>query len=415
MTKINSQDDFGQWAHQKLAHHQVDIDLKDWDILEQHLAQHTFNLPKRNKRVVWLWQSAAAMVVAAAIFLAWFLFPHSSTEIIPSALPITEALSPSASQPASPSVIDLLMQSESLNETLQPMYIAQAEPIDIHHPEIFITPTESEIKKEVSNKEVSKLTEEKKEIPIKMITTDQRLPIEKNTTPKYNKWTLAAAFGSGNSHSQGAGNQHRGNLQSAQSIVLKSDGNRYAYNLSSSIQPFDKMTKDDYSSILHLPPFSFGVMARTHLREADVEFGVEYNLLSSRYSWTESGVDYDVRQSLHYIGIPVNLIGRLSSTHPYWKIYIKAGVMAEKGLRGIYKQERRSPNRHTITTVKSGIDGLQWSVNGAIGVSYQIIKNLNLYFEPRVGYNFDCNQPISMRTEWPFAVGFGMGASIELW
>ncbi|MCL2728184.1 MAG: hypothetical protein FWD56_07360, partial [Bacteroidales bacterium] len=188
----------------------------------------------------------------------------------------------------------------------------------------------------------------------------------------------------------------------------------YASSMSVYVRSFSNMANTDYTTIRHLPPLSIGVKAHTRIGDADVECGIIYTYLSSRFSWTESGKDYDVRQSLHYVGVPLNLVGYLWNTHRDWKVYFTVGAMVEKGLRGIYQQDMLSSKRITSTTIKSSsIEGLQWSFNGAIGVSHRLKRDLSIYFEPRIGYFFDCKQPISMRTEWPLAVGFGVGVNYQ--
>ena len=140
-----------------------------------------------------------------------------------------------------------------------------------------------------------------------------------------------------------------------------------------------------------------------------MESGLTYTYLSSRFEWS----DCNVHQSLHYLGIPVNLVVYLWNTNPNWKIYLSGGFMVEKGLRAIYRQERQITSEHRITTVRSHIDGLQWSLNGGLGINYRLEKGWGIYFEPRVGYSFDSNQPVSIRTEYPIYFGFNLGLNYE--
>ena len=87
--------------------------------------------------------------------------------------------------------------------------------------------------------------------------------------------------------------------------------------------------------------------------------------------------------------------------------------MAEKGLRVIYRQTSSWGSETRTTTVKTSIDGLQWSLNGALGINYRFDKGFGIYLEPRVGYCFDNDPPISMRTEWPIFIGVNMGLNYE--
>jgi len=83
--------------------------------------------------------------------------------------------------------------------------------------------------------------------------------------------------------------------------------------------------------------------------------------------------------------------------------------MVEKGLQAVYRQEENWGNHIRPTTEKSSIDGLQWSLNLGFGVRYKLEKGWGIYFEPRAGYSFDNNQPISIRAEYPFFFGVNFG------
>ena len=168
----------------------------------------------------------------------------------------------------------------------------------------------------------------------------------------------------------------------------------------------------DFSNITHRPPFSFGITARKSLgKSGGLESGLAYIYLASRYEWS----GYNVHQGLHYVGIPVNMVVYLWKSNPNWRIYLSGGCMVEKGLRGIYRQERMREGEHRITTVKSSsINGWQWSLNSALGVNYRLEKGWGIYFEPCVGYSLDCNQPVSIRTETPVYFGINLGLNFEL-
>ena len=83
--------------------------------------------------------------------------------------------------------------------------------------------------------------------------------------------------------------------------------------------------------------------------------------------------------------------------------------MAEKGLRSIYTENEYIEDRTITTKTITNIDGLQWSVNGAIGTTYKFQRNWGIYFEPKVSHYFDNNQPISARTNQPTVIGLTAG------
>ena len=175
------------------------------------------------------------------------------------------------------------------------------------------------------------------------------------------------------------------------------------------------MTKDDFTNISHSPPFSFGIMASKSREDgAGLEFGLVYTYLASRFDWSNWS-NNRAYQGLHYIGIPVNLVGYLGKSKPdKWRVYLSGGIMVEKGLRAVYRQEMRSGNEIRNTTVRSSINGLQWSLNGGMGITRRLEKGFGIYIEPRVGYSFDNKQPISIRTESPVYFGINFGLNYKL-
>jgi len=143
------------------------------------------------------------------------------------------------------------------------------------------------------------------------------------------------------------------------------------------------------------------------------ESGLVYNCLISNFTWSD-WADYHVRQTLHYVGIPFNFVGYFNQSKNNWRVYVSGGFMVEKGVRAVYRQNRQSWGEQRITIVRSSIDGLQWSLSSALGVNYRLVKGFSLYLEPRLGYYFKNNQPISIRTEWPVNFSINMGLNYEL-
>jgi len=70
-------------------------------------------------------------------------------------------------------------------------------------------------------------------------------------------------------------------------------------------------------------------------------------------------------------------------------------------------------NQTNTTTSSSNIEGIQWSVNGAVGVNYNIQRNFGIFFEPKISYFFDDNQPISARTAYPVVIGLMAGIRFQ--
>ena len=237
---------------------------------------------------------------------------------------------------------------------------------------------------------------------------------ELSNRKKSEKWLLAAAFGTGGS-TKGHGKEFTRSSSEASSVSAGWDrmgsGNQYAVNMSPYVKSFYEMSKDEFTKYSHLPPFSFGLTARKNYEKGvGLESGLVYTYLSSHFVW----LGYEGRQNLHYLGIPVNLVVNLWNKNPNWQIYFSGGFTVEKGVRAIYRQERRTLNEHRITTVSSSIPGLQWSFGGGLGVNYKLENGWGLYFEPRAGYSIGSDQPVSVRTEYPVYIGINLGLNWEL-
>lgn len=140
--------------------------------------------------------------------------------------------------------------------------------------------------------------------------------------------------------------------------------------------------------------YSIGLVASKELNSRiAVETGLVYTLLTSDVE-TRKG---PCSQYLHYLGVPLRLKLQIVGG-PRWQLYTAAGTMAEHAIRAT-----RGGRSFTI-------DNWQWSVNGGIGVQYNLSRQLGLYVEPGVNYYFDDGSGvISQRTERPLSLNLLMG------
>lgn len=160
------------------------------------------------------------------------------------------------------------------------------------------------------------------------------------------------------------------------------------------------------------PPLSVGFSIRKNLnKRIGIETGLVYTCLVSRMKDVYP-VNRNARLQLHYLGVPVNLVVTLWDRQR-WNIYLSGGAMMEKGLRSIYDLDVYSLNGSTSSTTRSGIQGLQWSLNLSAGVSYHFHSDWSLYLEPRYSYYFDNHQPVSSRTKNKTLFGVGAGIRFE--
>jgi len=392
----------------------LDADQPDEDLIWVGISQSLEKYAKKRRiqhwRYAWL---AAAMVVIA--FAAGYYVLQNDTQIIEQNTELFAISTTTENNEASP--------ISASQKTTPIMQIAIVEPTNEKKMTVEIFADN----KYIEQPETSEIMEEPEDRPVILSLGDSDTPSfrhseplsldislledkaaeDGNVTKKTEKWILAAAFG----------------MVSAGGIT--DTDNEYMYNdvtyslRKSAIigedpqvghQSLYYMNKDDFTNMQHRPPLSFGIKARKNFnRHIGVESGLVYTYLASRFEWS----GYDTKQNLHYMGLPVNLVVYTGNAKSNWRFYISGGGMVEKGLRNISRQVRRLGSETRITTISAPIDGLQWSLNGSLGVSYKLEKSWGIYFEPRIGYSFTNDQPISIRTEYPLSFGINLGLNYE--
>lgn len=132
----------------------------------------------------------------------------------------------------------------------------------------------------------------------------------------------------------------------------------------------------------HKQPISFGITVERKFGnngKFSVESGIVYSLLNSD---VESD-SYNLRQHLHYIGIPVAAKWNFVNTERF-TVYAAAGGMVEKGVAG--RMENKENKK--LKTGHFSIKGLQLSLAVDAGAEYKIYKNVGIYIQPGVSYYF---------------------------
>ena len=162
-------------------------------------------------------------------------------------------------------------------------------------------------------------------------------------------------------------------------------------------------------------PLSFGLGTRFYLSNRfSIGTGVTYSLLTRSFNgvYTSSGnerIAGDIRHSIHYVGVPLNLYYDILDTDVL-QFYVFGGGAAEKAISNKYVIKGESGPVNYSTQVK----GLQWSAGLGLGVQFRLADHVGLYLDPSARYFFDCNQPKSIRTKKPFTFGFEAGLRFDL-
>lgn len=168
-------------------------------------------------------------------------------------------------------------------------------------------------------------------------------------------------------------------------------------------------------SYTHKMPVKLGLTARYAFTNLlGIESGLTYSLLQSdiqRGSESTTGAWSSSDQTLHYLGVPLNLTFNFLNSR-YVDVYASAGGMMEFGVKGSIKttdhlhKSMTSTHQNAITP-----KGLLWSVNATAGVQVNVLPSLGIYVEPGMSHHFkNDRQPRSSYTDKPtnFALGFGL-------
>ncbi|MBO4428025.1 MAG: PorT family protein [Bacteroidales bacterium] len=161
-------------------------------------------------------------------------------------------------------------------------------------------------------------------------------------------------------------------------------------------------------------PLSVGAGVRFHLNDRlAVGAGVDYSLLTRTFkgdyvSATEN-VSGDIRHTMQYLGVPVNLYVKLLDFQGF-HLYSFAGAEAEYGITNKFTILESAKN----TVVGDKCHGMQYSAALGLGIEFKLGERLGLYVDPSARYYFDCRQPKSIRTEKPFLLMFDAGLRFNL-
>lgn len=170
------------------------------------------------------------------------------------------------------------------------------------------------------------------------------------------------------------------------------------------------------TSTEHYQPVSFGLAISVGLGDRfSLETGADYSCLVSDMSSGTEENRYDIRQTLHYVGVP------LRARYSFWKpggfdLYMTAGGKVEKCVGGttstsyVVKSSVSSSTKDRIT-----VDPLQWSVGASLGIGYRFNDLVGIYLEPGVSYYFDNGSFVeTVYRERPLNFSLGIGLRFNL-
>lgn len=171
-----------------------------------------------------------------------------------------------------------------------------------------------------------------------------------------------------------------------------------------------------YTDIKHKQPIVVGATASYNLDNRwSLKSGVTYSYLSSKLHSGSDNNYYSSDQTLHFIGIPINVNYNIWDNKRLM-VYASTGGMVEKNISGKLSTDYIVNNKLEHTKRENiSIDRLQWSVNASVGAQYNITDNIGLYFEPGVNYHFKNNSKIeTIYKEKPFNLSLRLGLNFAL-
>ena len=164
----------------------------------------------------------------------------------------------------------------------------------------------------------------------------------------------------------------------------------------------------------HKLPVKFGVSFRYGFNERlGIESGLTYTLLNSTFTTPAGTANGNTtgKQTLHYIGIPLNVTYNLIGSKLF-NVYASAGGAMEKAVGGYFETtghvdgKRSETNRNSLKP-----KALQWSLNASAGAQVNVLNQLGLYVEPGISYRIPSGSHVrSIYTDkkLDFSIGFGI-------
>ncbi len=187
----------------------------------------------------------------------------------------------------------------------------------------------------------------------------------------------------------------RGKVDGPSGSFIKAAAANFGYVAYSAAPEIQNISQTTYSLPLN---FAVGVNYKVS-NLLSVGTGVSYSYLHSKYNGLINGQYFNIKQGVHYIGIPVNLYFNLGQTNNL-DFYASTGGSIEKGVNVTYQMSASGVQKKSSS---SHVEGVQFSVKAAAGMEYRFGKgkNVGIYVEPGMTYYFDSKLPASIRTDQP--------------
>lgn len=377
--------DFDKIFQQKLSQHSTPVDGGVWSAIES-------SLDSRKAAPVGFWRYAVSAV--ALLIIALFVFKPEPINQLPIEKTEKSGVSELVAVAASPS------EDESQAPVLEPVTIAANEYVELVAEAVAETEAVGAVA-EIIAEEVTETVFEAEAVAE---------PVAEVVAEAY----TVAETGAGAVQQVSVGaNRKRvisyslfSNIAAKNSITATSS--RLGVMASSAVSYSNSAMRsmELISQAEHSLPLNLGIQAQVGLgKKMAVGIGLSYTMLKSRYEALLNKKFHNVKQTLHYIGIPVNFYFNFLESN-YLKLYANAGGTIEKGVSAKY---HISSYDGTSFPAKANLEGLQYSANLGLGLEYAFSELCGVYLEPNVVYFFDSRVPASIRTDQPFQLKAEIG------
>lgn len=191
---------------------------------------------------------------------------------------------------------------------------------------------------------------------------------------------------------------------------LGADNANWADSPELGIMLFNK-GKHTRRNVHHNLPFRAGItFAYKFNNNLSIESGLSYSLLTSDFTEGSDKNLVNTRQSLHYLGIPINL----RYTFLRWNrldFYASAGVIAEQCISAKQNTDYVLDNRIEISETEN-IDEkpLQFSADISAGIQFNATSLIGIYVEPGAVYHFKNHSELqTIYKDRPFDFNLNIG------
>lgn len=372
-------------VHDRLVNQTIEPPQDLWDKIDASLDKQ-----RRQIRLLWVRRFAAAAVVLGIVAMgAVFFFNRNDgvsiakldDESIPTMT--TNDLKSTAEKSSTTDGYDVVEKNQSSSEKLlalvrhderSPLTVQKESFDDAKGTLSDSERTPLETQKESFENVQEIKPENKKETTQKQksrdLPTGEAWVSPKSNRSTQNRWSIGAhtsnVFASNNSMNN---------------VMMASEGLLTAAKPNTDFMLAAQMPTVRYEKKKHHQPIQVGLTASYSLSDkVSVASGVVYTSTSSEFTRVTGNSEMVDEQSLHYVGVPVNVNYKVWQTKRF-KTYVGAGGQADFNVSATVKTEG----------VKSNMakDKVQWSVNATAGAQYDIVPKLGVYVEPGVKYYID--------------------------